>query len=140
MERPVYLGAFQETKNNFKLFGSKLLVERMEAGELKSKGGLILAAPTHAKSSIKSMEPLICLVLAAGEGYTADDGTNVPLTVKPGNVIITNANGVSFFSTIPGVPTLSQMKVGITTESDAQMVFESIEQFEAYVSVLEKVT
>lgn len=139
MDKSIYFEAFKESKGTFKLFGSKLLVEKVDAGEIKSKGGIILSAPTGSRSNVKSMEPLVCVVLAAGEGYTNDEGGSVPLSVVPGNIIITNANGVSFFSTLPGVPNYSEMKVGITTESDVQMVFESAAQFEEYVNIIGKV-
>ena len=131
----VYTEQFNKVSAQFKLFGSKLLVEQLEMGEIKSKGGLILSAPSHAKSNIKKQEPMVCIVLAAGEGYTGDDGQPVPLTVKPGNVVILNANGVSFFSTLPGVPSYTEMKVGITTEGDVQMCFEGMESFDAYTAV-----
>ena len=134
-----YLGAFVEAAPNFKLFGSKLLVEQLPIGELKTKGGIILSAPTNAKSNFKTHAPLVCMVLAAGEGYTNDEGDSVPLSIKVGNVVITNANGVSFFSTLPGVPNYSDMKVGITTETDVQMVFEGIPEFEAYAKIMSEV-
>lgn len=135
MEMSKYLEQFGVASKHFKLFGSKILVEQLEVGEIKSKGGLILSAPAHAKSTLKKQEPMVCVVLAVGEGYTNDDGASIPLTVKPGNIVVTNLNGVLFFSTLPGVPSYSEMKVGITTESDVQMLFESIEEFNAYVSV-----
>lgn len=137
MEQSKYQGQFATASKHFQLFGSKLLVEQLDLGEIKSKGGLILSAPSHAKSNIKKQEPMVCIILAAGEGYTNDEGVAIPLTVKPGNIVVVNANGVLFFSTLPGVPSYTEMKVGITTESDVQMLFTDKEAFDAYTKVFE---
>lgn len=132
MEASKYLGQFADASRHFKLFGAKLLVEKMDPGEVKTAGGLILSAPSHVKGTVKAHEPLVLTVLAVGEGYTNDEGTPIPLTVKPGNIIVCNANGVSFFSTLPGVPSYTEMKVGITTETDVQLLFADANEFDAY--------
>lgn len=131
-----YLDGFKQAEGTFELFGSKLLVERLEINaEVKSAGGIILSAANHAKSTLKKQEPLVARVLASGQGYTNEDGTSIPLDVRPGNIVVLNPNGVNFFSTLPGVPSYTDMKIGITTEGDVQMCFKDVEAFNAYCKV-----
>jgi len=126
---------FEVASKFFKVTGARLLVEQRELGEIKSKGGLILSAPSSHKSTLKRQEPMVCTVIAVGEGYTDDQGNPVPLSIKPGNIVVLNVNGVSFFSTLPGVPSYTEMKLGITSESDVQMVFDGEKEFSEYAAV-----
>lgn len=138
INKSVYLNAFAKAGKFFTLTGNKILVERLDSGEVKSKGGLILAESPKHVSDLKTQKPLVCLVLAVGEGYTGDDPTEakLPTDVRPGNVVVLNALGVSFYSIVPGVPSFTDMKLGISSEGDVQMRFDSVEQFEAYAKEL----
>lgn len=131
-----YLSKFKEAGSFFELFGSKMLVERIEINtEVKSAGGIILATAGNTKSTLKKQEPLVACVLAVGQGYTNEEGGTTPLDVQPGNIVVLNPNGVNFFSTLPGVPSYTDMRVGITTEGDVQLCFKDKEAFNAYCKV-----
>ena len=58
----------------------RVIVQRLEEGEQKI-GGIII--PDTAKE-----KPQRGTVIAAGNGKVNDDGTRVPLDVKPGDVIL----------------------------------------------------
>jgi chaperonin GroES len=58
----------------------RLIVRRLEEGE-QQVGGIII--PDTAKE-----KPQRGTVIAAGNGKVNDDGTRVPLDVKPGDVIL----------------------------------------------------
>jgi len=58
----------------------RLVVRRLEDGE-QTVGGIII--PDSAKE-----KPQRGTVLAAGSGTVRDDGTRVPLDVKPGDLIL----------------------------------------------------
>jgi len=58
----------------------RLVVRRLEEGE-QSVGGIII--PDSAKE-----KPQRGTVIAAGSGTVRDDGTRVPLDVKPGDLIL----------------------------------------------------
>jgi chaperonin GroES len=60
--------------------GDKILVKRLEAMEV-SKGGIVL--PDSAKE-----KPQEGKVVALGDGRRAEDGKNVPFTVKKGDRVI----------------------------------------------------
>ena len=58
----------------------RIIVRRLEEGEQKS-GAIII--PDSAKE-----KPQRGQVIAAGDGTVKDDGTRVPLDVKPGDLIL----------------------------------------------------
>lgn len=133
-----YLEKFKDATKYFTLAGNRILVERMDAAEVKTRGGLIIAESPKINSELKSHKPLVCMVLAVGEGYTdpeADSGF-IPTDVQPGNVVVLNALGVSFFSVVPGVSSFTDMKLGISSEADVQMRFDSITDFEEYSKLM----
>ena len=59
----------------------RLIVKRLEEGEQKSAGGIII--PDTAKE-----KPQEGKVLAVGKGKTNDDGKTIPLDVKAGDRIL----------------------------------------------------
>lgn len=132
-----FLGKFQKAASTFSLYGSKILVERVEMGEVKTQGGIILAQSGATSAQFKSQMPHIAIVLATGRGYFDAEGkTYEPLEVVPGNVIMINSLGVQYYSTLPGSVNYNNQKIGLTTESDIQMIFKDMEAFEAYVKAI----
>jgi chaperonin GroES len=65
--------------------GDRVVLKRADS-ESKTKGGIVL--PDTAKDKPQKGE-----VIAIGEGYTRDDGTRVPLTVKVGDDVIFSPYG-----------------------------------------------
>src|SRR6185503_8226199 len=65
---------------NVRPLHDRLIVQRLEEGEQKI-GGIII--PDSAKE-----KPQQGKVLAVGNGRTNDEGTRIPLDVRPGNVIL----------------------------------------------------
>lgn len=132
-----YLESFKKASQFFELSGNKILIERLELGEVKSAGGIIMVENVKMHSDLKLHKPLIGIVLATGKGYfDASDESYSELEVKVGNVIILNANGASFFSVVPGLTDYSANKIGISTESDVQFTFESMDAYNNYVEAL----
>ena len=63
-----------------KPLGDRVLVEILEADEM-TKGGIVL--PDTAKE-----KPQQAKVVSVGKGKVSDDGKNVPLEVKAGDVVL----------------------------------------------------
>lgn len=63
----------------FKLLGARVLVEEFPPEEV-TKAGIII--PDTAKE-----KPKVGKVIAVGPGYYMDNGTLVPCTVKPGDIV-----------------------------------------------------
>ena len=137
-----YLSQFQklqvkEAEGIFKLHGSRVLVELLPAQEIKTAGGLILSAHTNqVKLSAQSQQAVLGIVLLTGEGYVDNDGNDVPMDVKVGNVVMLNDMSLRAYSTFPGLAGYTQSTVALTSESDIQMSFENIEKYEEYSKLL----
>lgn len=132
-----YVEAFKRASNTFRLYGSKMLIERIDSGEIKTKSGLIIAESKDVRSDLRSQKPHVGIVLAVGDGYfDAETKEYLPLEVKPGNIVVISSIGAQYFSLLPGVSNYSANKVGITTESDVQMIFEDLKAFEEYGQIM----
>lgn len=132
-----YTEQFKEASKFFTLFGNKLLVERIDIGEVKTQGGIILTEATNTRSDLKLQKPHVAVVLARGQGYyDAEKRGYEPLEVEVGNVVLINSVGVHYYSTLPGAAKYSGNKVGITTEGDLQMVFKDIKAFKQYAAAM----
>ncbi|WP_310527391.1 co-chaperone GroES [Nocardioides sp.] len=68
------------TKTKVTPLQDRLLVKRLEEGEIK-RGGIII--PDTAKE-----KPQEAQVIAAGPGRISDDGTRIPMAVKAGDRIL----------------------------------------------------
>jgi co-chaperonin GroES (HSP10) len=136
-QKILYVEQFNKARQHFKLFGNKILIERLDLGEVKTAGGIILTEASNKRSDLALQKPHVAIILAVGEGYY-DSSTNsyTPLEVKPGNIVLLNSAGVQYYSTLPGAASYSANKVGLTTEGDLQMVFENLEAFKDYALAL----
>lgn len=132
-----FLEKFKKAAHTFNLYGSKILIERVEMGEVKTQGGIILAQSGATSAQFKMQQPHIAIVLATGKGYfDADLKAYEPLEVVPGNVVMLNSMGVQYYSTLPGSVSYNNQRIGLTTEADIQMIFKDVEAFDEYVKVI----
>tara|TARA_A100001037_G_scaffold128285_1_gene116183 strand:- start:452 stop:757 length:306 start_codon:yes stop_codon:yes gene_type:complete len=72
---------FMATKVDFKPLGNRVVVEPLEGDEQVSAGGIYI--PDTAKE-----KPQEGTVVAVGPGRVTDDGKNVPMELKVGDVVI----------------------------------------------------
>lgn len=132
-----YLNKFREVSNLFTLTGNKLLIERLDLGEVKTAGGLFIAETSNTRVDLKLQKPHVGVVIAVGEGYfDADTKEYTPLDVKVGNVVIINSIGCQYYATLPGISNYSNNQIGLTSESDVQMRFKDLETFQKYAEGL----
>lgn len=132
-----YLGKFKEAVNTFQLFGNRILVERVDMGEAKTAGGIIIVESQKTRPDLQLQKPHIAIVLAIGKGYfDADENSYEELEVKPGNIVMLNSSGVMYYSMLPGASNYTANTVGITDEGNVQMVFKDKEAFEAYAKIM----
>jgi co-chaperonin GroES (HSP10) len=135
--KSLYLEAFKRAEGTFKLYGSKILIERLDTGEVKTKSGLIIAESSSVRSDLRLQKPHVAMVLAVGSGYfDSETKEYTPLEVKPGNIVVVSSIGAQYYSLLPGLSDYSANKVGLTTEGDVQIIFESIEEFNKYEDLL----
>jgi co-chaperonin GroES (HSP10) len=86
----------------YQLFGSRILVEVLPEEELKTAGGLIVAKSSSHRTDTEENKFTAAVVIAVGRGYFDDEtGDDVPLDVKPGQVIEVVRTGLRRYSTHP---------------------------------------
>lgn len=134
-----YLNKFLKVKDNYKLNGSRLLVELFEQREIKTASGLVVSGAGIGKGQVNSADnykAVIGIVLMTGEGYVDSDGNDIPMETKVGNVVMLNDFGLRYYSDFPGLNDYSRNTIAVTAESEVQMKFDSIEAFEAFEKTL----
>lgn len=140
-----YLNRFQklnaltkeERKELFTLNGNRVLLEILPKREIKTASGLIISAPSdHVKITADATQAVMAIVLLTGEGYVDEDGNPVDMDVKPGNVVMVNEFGIKTFSTFPGLLDYTKNTLAMTSESEIQVSFPSMEAFERYEALL----
>ena len=132
-----YLSQFENVKDAYKLRGNRLLVEPLPKEELKSAGGLLLAAPlSDHKSTLDQNRACLATVLAVGEGYLNEDGSDEPMDVEVGNVILLSVFGLRMFSNFPGVRGYSADGIALIRDTDISQVWKSLDDYEVYKALL----
>lgn len=137
-----YLKQFQAAAGHIRLRGNRLLVEVLPKEEIKSAGGLIMAAPiTDHRSTLEQNRATLAIVLAVGEGYYDDDTSeDVPMDVTPGNVILINAYGLRSYSEFPALRDYKQDGIAMIRDSDVNAVWKDVEAFKLYAEKLNDVS
>lgn len=133
--------AIESVGDALTIVGDCLLVERLPKKEVKF--GSIIAAPSASKqiTGFDSNPPEFVKVLAVGRGYYDDDkNKDVPLDLKPGNIIELGRNSVVWFSSFGTV--LDNQKdgtgIGLARESDHRLRFENMEAYNKFMEAFER--
>lgn len=130
MKPSKYLAAFEKNSSN-PLFSDALWVERVEIEEKKTSSGLIISASNVKQvNTLVGDQPLFVHVLAAGRGYYDDSGS-IPLSVKPGSIILVGQQSVKWFSLLD-IDNYDPYSIGLSRESEVQMHFESLSEYHTY--------
>lgn len=137
-----YIEAFkkldvQKKDIGFKLNGGRVLVELLPKKEIKTASGLVLSSPDSYKGTSDNNRALLGIVLLTGDGYIDSDNNEIPIDLKIGSVVVLNEFGVKAYSQFPGVQNYTRNTIVMTSESEVQMTFDSIEEFEKYEKALE---
>lgn len=136
-----YLSKFiklNDHRDKFKLHGGRVLIELMPTEEIKSAGGIIVAAPSnYAKgSTAETSRGTLATVLLSGEGYVGSEGEEYELDAKPGKVVLINELGLKTFSVFPGLADYTANSIALIDEGMIQMSWNSLEDYEAYCNLL----
>jgi hypothetical protein len=91
-----YVEVFQALEKELEkppiLDGDVLLVRILDFGEIKTKSGLIATTGASLQNnSLNATQPIFAEVLKTGKGFY-DDGKDIPLEAKPGDVITVGQN------------------------------------------------
>ncbi len=137
-----YLERFKRLSGKDELFalhGGRILIEILKQPEIKSKSGLIVAAPSDFArgSTAETSRATLAMVLLVGSGYVDTDGTDIPVGASPGQVVMVNDFGLRTFSSLPGISDYTANSVALIDESLIQMSWPSVESFTEYCKLLE---
>lgn len=134
-----YLDKFKSLdKESFTLKGNYILVEKIEKEEVKTKSGLIIESDQFSNMNRKmnpmdnAEKPEFYRVILTGEGYS--DGE--PLEVDAGNIILLPKLSVKTFSHFYLLEEYKPDTIGLTTSSEAQMVFKDEDHFRGFFGKL----
>ncbi len=123
-----YFNALRENKASFTLRANNILVEIIE--EKIEEGGIeIVSDMNQIRGGARENQGFVGLVLAVGEGYTADDGSMEPLDLKVGNVVLLPKYSVSMYTVFPGLPGMTRNDIGICVDQDIKFYYDSIEEY-----------
>jgi co-chaperonin GroES (HSP10) len=115
------------------LRGDRLIVEVLPKEELVSKGGLVIASDMkHIRSDTTENRPTLAVVLAAGSGYVDEEGSDVPLDIAVGSVILVSALGLKLFSEFPGITDFVTNTIALTREGEVHISWPSIDAYLEY--------
>lgn len=132
-----YLEQFKKLEGTkYKLAGGRMLVEILPKKEMKTTGGLIMAAPVQHKGTADTQRAVVGVVVMVGEGYVNDDQQDVPMETKVGNVVVLNEFGLKYYSEFPGISSYTENKLALTAESEIQMKFDSLDDLAEFERLL----
>lgn len=141
MKASKYLDRFnslQELSEHFTLIGDYILVEQITLEERKTTSGIILNHGTQSgyKNTSEMDLPVFVHILSVGQGfYDEDTGDTVENTVKPGDICLIGRNSVRWFSDLE-VKDYMPYEVGLTKESEIQLVFKGKEGYQKVIGHL----
>lgn len=119
--------------STFVLRGSTMIVEILEEEELKTKGGIIIAAPEgHIKGNSVAQNKLqVARVLMLGEGYWDEKEEEfVPLDVSVGAIVILPQFATQFISMFPGIQRPTGNKLAMVKYDQILGLYKSPEAYE----------
>jgi co-chaperonin GroES (HSP10) len=136
-----YLARFEKLRGNeslYRLNGGRLLVEILPKPEVKTQGGLIMAAPKEFArgTTFESQSGIVGVVLLAGDGYVDSDGTSYALDTKPGTVVLLNDFSVRTLSVFPGLMEYLAGSIAIVDETSVQLQWPSLEAYKQFEKIL----
>jgi co-chaperonin GroES (HSP10) len=130
----------EEGTELFELRGSNILVEILPEQEVKTKGGLILAANSQQiHGSLMQHKALVGLVLMTGAGFYDDEtGEDVPLDVKPGDVVLLPQFAITPLSNFPGLTGVTGNSLAIIKDESIIFRYKGQAAFEAASRLLDE--
>ena len=129
-----YLERFRgaEEKRKGKLHSDLILIEIPKEELYETKSGIIIAESDHARSDFMMFKGITGIVLEVGKGYyNPEDGGDIPLSTRPGNVIWANERSIIYCTTIPGLREgIPDKALALISEGEIKKSWDSIEDYQ----------
>jgi co-chaperonin GroES (HSP10) len=132
-----YLHGFQtvarEHSNLYQIQGDLLLVEVLKDEEFKTKSGLFISSGGAKQvNSLMQDKPTFVRVLDTGPGFYAEDGSDIPLDSKPGDILLVPSTSIKYFSVFGRLVNYGEISLGLVNDSQAQIRWPGEEAFNEY--------
>jgi len=86
-------------------------------------------------NGVEANRPVMCRVVAVGEGYY-DDDKDVPLDSKVGDVVLVGQLSVNWFSVFGPIVCDAKTQLGITREAEIKMMVRGEENYKKMGTIL----
>lgn len=129
-------------ESTFIVRGANIVVEILEPEEIKTAGGIVIAAPSdHIKgNSVAAHSVQIGKALMCGQGYWQDydeeikgekdeAGRYVPLEVQPGAILILPQYSIQLLSHFPGIQRPTGNKLALVKMDQILAYYPSLEAY-----------
>lgn len=141
MRKSKYLERFKrlwtEDTSLFVLHDNRLLVEVLPKEELKSKGGLILAAPKgDHRSATEENQHQLAIVLYVGAGCEDDKGNVLRPNYRPGNLILVSPFSLRPYTSFPMLAEYTANEIALTRDVDVHCSFRDEADYQKAYDIL----
>lgn len=116
----------------FELRGNRLLVEVIPQEELK-KGSIVIASSlSDHKSATQENRATLVRVLLVGTGYVDDEGADVPMDLKPGNVVMVPQMALKLYTQFPGLQDFTSNELALLLDHEIHMKWDDDAAYDRY--------
>ncbi|GAC1686490.1 MAG: hypothetical protein NVS9B9_08640 [Ktedonobacteraceae bacterium] len=120
--------ALEKVPDALTLLGDTILIERAPPEERDTHSGITIATEvsTH-KDTMEDGATNFGLVLAVGPGYYDDDG-DVPLSVRPGDIVLVDPLAVNWYSQFGGIARYKPYAIGMINQQQLRVIFKDYQK------------
>lgn len=123
----------------YKLQGSRILVELLPEPEMKTEGGLFVGSASNSRSSTEEDKFTAAVILAVGTGYYDDEGNDIPMDKRPGQIVEVVRSSLRYYSTHPilGGSQYTNKELATVNESAINAVLaNSVEEYSQALTII----
>jgi len=142
MKQSKYLKAFEQLEKELgsrhKLTGANMYVEELVKEELISKGGIVLSGAGNVRDlqSVAFDQPLFVRVLSVGPGFYDEDGKDIPVIVKPGDIVMVATLSVKWLNSFGPIIFPKGERIGLISEDAILDIYEGEDTYEKAIEIL----
>jgi len=128
-----FKAAMEKVGDKVQIQGDIIFVERLSkigGEERTTKGGIIIAAPPAKQKSWAADQPEFVKVLALGQGYVGEDGEEIDIDLKVGDVVQIGQNSVKWY-TVFGNDVSGN--IGVMREGEKWVKFDGVEAYQMFM-------
>lgn len=122
----------------FCMTGDFLIVEVFPEEEVVTKTGLVVVRDKRQIEGVYADSPLFCKVMLVGDGYTDEDGKDVPLSSKRGDIVLFGQHSVKRFSKFGDLIPQEGRVLALAKDSEVQMRWDSEKSYNDCMSAMNK--